>query len=124
MELLEMTKYEIMTNLLDELKAQKEADLEGRTGDDLLFAKIQWDLKINEAWIAKRKELNARTPEEVETEFLGTKQYIFGTRRKAHATRIVRKDEQGQLFVKTDGGKAIVEWCPVTNGLKVKHWEY
>jgi hypothetical protein len=124
MELLEMTKYEIMTELLDGLKAERDAELEGLTGDDKLFKKIEWDLKINDAWVAKRKELNARTQEDVEAEVLGTKQYIFGTRRKAHATRIVRKDEEGQLFVKTDGGKAIIEWCPVMNGLKVKHWEY
>jgi hypothetical protein len=119
-----MNKYEIMTNLLDELKAQKEADLAGLEGDDKLFAQIKWDLKINEAWKAKRTELYAKTQEEVEAEFLGEKVHIFGTRRKAHSKRILRKDEEGQLFVKTDGGKAIIEWCPVYNGLKVKHWIY
>ncbi|UKL30039.1 hypothetical protein [Bacillus phage PK2] len=110
--------------MLEEMKIQRDVELEGLTGDDKLFAKIKWDLKINDAWVEARKKQNARTQESVEEEYLGEKVWIFGTRRKAHAKRILRKDDEGQLFVKTDGGKAIVEWCPVVNGLKVKHWEY
>lgn len=110
--------------MLEELKRKRDAELARiEDTDERMYARITWDLKINEAWENARKNQYAMTPEEVEAEFLGTAQYIFGTRRRSHAKRVIRKDEQGQLYVYTDGQKAIVEWNPIVRGLEIKHWE-
>jgi dihydropteroate synthase len=118
------TKHEQMEQFMEELKAWKEEQLEGLTGDDLLFKKITVDLEINKKWQEKRTELYSRTQEDVEAEFLGKKTRVFGARRKSMSTRVVRKDEEGRLFIRTDGGKAIVEWNPVFRSLEIKYYEY
>ena len=109
---------------LEEMKKHRDAELAlVEDESERMLLKIKWDLLINREWEESRREQFSKTPEEVEAEFLGTRQHIFGTRRRSHANRVVRKDDQGRLYVNTDGAKAIVEWNPVIKGLQIKHWE-
>jgi hypothetical protein len=117
-----MTKHEQMEQFMKEMKAWKEKELEGLTGDDLFLKQITVDLEINDKWKAKRTELYSKTTEEIRAEYLGQKTHVFGMRRRSEAKRVIREDEKG-FYILSQGIKARVQYSPVYRSMEVLHWE-